>query len=1287
MQCDHCQTLLLDHLYGLLDPAEAAGVEKHLAECAGCTAARDQAGRLQGLFARAARSEFPAVRFTAPASEPAVPSSQAALKPAGRRRSWVPWAVAAGVLTMVPGAVIPLGGWSAKYEHARQVAVAAVGRTTEAHIAAAKAEVVANRRRDLIQQQYDDAKRVHDAVLGEWVAAVREAEQADKNRKLAVDVVKPASVQPGAPNHFLVALRDQANTLSGARVEAEVRDQADTVLTRWTIDPKKNAGNGEVLTLPAEVWTKVRPESELFLVVVTVDNKTGARHPLERVRLFGPVYATLLATDKPTYRPGERVMFRSLTLDRVTFRPPAREQSLRYELRKPLVGTSRPVGPDGKPLDIISGTEVNGSTGLVRVGERVEPVLGPDGKPLRGVGCGDFLLSAELPDGDYVLALTEEPGPAGLPPVISFPVTRSIKIRAGGPERFGKKIGFGAASYTAGQFVEAWCELRSQGQPVAGVTAEAVADIDGVPFTLGARPVTGPDGRASFRFQLPATFHRGDARLKITFQTSETRETVVERIPITGRNIVVEFFPEGGSLVVGVPNRVYVRATTPAGQAVELKGDIADGRQTVAHLETLNDPAQPGANRGIGAFTFTPQAGASYSLRPEQPGVAAAVLGLAAASGLNLAPLPDAIALPPAGNAGVVMTVPNPVTERGEPFKVQLHTVGKARHLVVGAYTRGRLSDTKRVTVQPGTMAEVELLAGNDPRGGVTRITVFEDITAETPKADLAPVAERLVFRKPGERLNLAVTTNVPPGRPAAVGSTVEVNISATDEQGRPAAAVLWAAVTNAAVTESPTDRLMPTHFLLAGEVQTPDQLEYADFLLTDHPKAARSLDLVLATQGWRRFAEQKPPRPGLAAKQPAGAPAPGKDADRLLAANGHYPVQRDSSPARESARQLAEANWPRYDEAVKDLKAAEGTRQAALADRSADEAAKTLQASYEEQRRATAELVTAVESASEPLAALGAWRWVAVGCLGVLALVVGAMVALRGVALSLLLTATGSGGLSVFLAVGVPQPEPVVIDDSVPNINDPGSPNLPTKDGSDEKMMGTPGTGKAGTAPGGKKTDTPEKGPRVNPGPSTPLPKPPGTGTIEDVKPPKLVPPPVVKDGRVWWPGPELRRPVPDDLFVGAPKGPSRPRSAPEPKADQQRREDEKAKAEQYARYHAAVAANRIEAAFIERQKAGDLTADRDAFDRVRQAVPRTPPLVVREYAAPRPGTVPGLEEPDTVLWQPVIVLPADGKTTLSLTVGSTAGGYRVMVAGHTADGRIGAARTIVETLPLPPK
>jgi hypothetical protein len=80
-------------------------------------------------------------------------------------------------------------------------------------------------------------------------------------------------------------------------------------------------------------------------------------------------------------------------------------------------------------------------------------------------------------------------------------------------------------------------------------------------------------------------------------------------------------------------------------------------------------------------------------------------------------------------------------------------------------------------------------------------------------------------------------------------------------------------------------------------------------------------------------------------------------------------------------------------------------------------------------------------------------------------------------------------------------------------------------------------------------------------------------------------------------------------------------------------------------------------------------------------------PPLVVREFAAPRPSAapLPDADEPDTVLWRPVIVLPADGKAVLHFRAGAAPGGYEVVVAGHTADGRLGSARGLLRISPAP--
>jgi hypothetical protein len=57
-------------------------------------------------------------------------------------------------------------------------------------------------------------------------------------------------------------------------------------------------------------------------------------------------------------------------------------------------------------------------------------------------------------------------------------------------------------------------------------------------------------------------------------------------------------------------------------------------------------------------------------------------------------------------------------------------------------------------------------------------------------------------------------------------------------------------------LADEKTHRSMPTHFNLTTSAANQD-LEHADFLLTRHLRAKEALDLLLGTQGWRRFAEQ----------------------------------------------------------------------------------------------------------------------------------------------------------------------------------------------------------------------------------------------------------------------------------------------------------------------------------------------------------------------------------------------------------------------------------------------
>lgn len=1113
MRCDDCQSLLLDHLYGLLDPAEAASVEEHLGGCPGCAAARDQAGRLQGLIAQAAKTEFPGVRFdpeaeperapTAPAAAPAAtPTTPAPPRPERPSRFgfglWVRWAVAASVLAALPAVVLVANQTSGKLETARhQAAVAAIeaqnAQDSTREIEDRNARAVARYAREQTAyirkladreaagkavnrfqfgppEPFDPvelARKQRDNVLAAWVAAEKLALQPDAGR-FSVQVDKPATIQPGAPNELVLNVRDGRKNVSSAPVQAEVCDQTGRVLYRQAIDHARR-GDTHAMRIPVSVWTEATPQTELYFSVATYDDKTGARTELQqRIPLRGPVFATYLVTDRSTYRPGEPVFFRSLTLNRVTFRPPSQELRLRYELR----------AKNGKP---VPGAEVQGADQLVRVtnGE-AKPLVGPDGNLVRGVGCGEFYLPETLADGEYVLTLTELPSPTGSPLAIPFPVTRTLKVRSGAAEQYLKRIGFEAASFSPGQTVEAWAQLTHQGKPAAGVPVEVTATADGhAPIVRVspvnhpgrgrlAHPVTDLHGWVRIQFRLPpaADLPRGDVRLKVTFRTPDGDESIAERVPVIGRDVVVEFFPEGGKLVAGVPCRVYVRATTPGGDPVEMRGVITDERGRVAaRFETAHDNRERGVNRGIGSVVFTPLPGQRYWLVPTEPAnlAGAIVDGPLAAGRAAAIGVPAAVAsrvgyrMPAVEREGVVMTVRNPVTTPGEPIRVELYSADRDRNLVIGAYTRGRLVDTKRILVKAPNLGEkpaptqVLLLAGDGTRGGVTRVTVFEDPNRENAVdgKDLIPVAERLVYRKPGEKLNIALSASSPgrtkarlheeAGKQTEPGwrphDPFELSFDVTDETGKPVAAVVWAAVVNAALGDTPQDRLMTTHFLLAGEVQAPDDLEYADFLLSDGPMAAAALDRVLATQGWRRFVEQQPDA------RPEGAVAPrnltaARESEQLLVVNGQYPVRVDPVQLRQQA--VFEKHWPLYEAACKTLDAAEraageakraGAAPAAAAApvpaplppvlQPPDVSAGAMLAAYDTSRREVQHLAEIARR----------WAWLGAAALAGLALVASGIVVVRPHgprgALPLGLAAAAAAGLAVFLVLTARRADP----------------------------------------------------------------------------------------------------------------------------------------------------------------------------------------------------------------------------------------------------------------------
>jgi hypothetical protein len=821
--CEHCQSQLLEYLYELIEGEERQALEAHLEQCAVCQAALVTARAQQQLLAAAAKPEFAGFRFEAPRTE-AVARVTIPIPTRPVRRPLLRWAVAAVVLLAVAGLSIPGARYGSEYAQASRA-------FKEHQVVVAQIQYKAREQQEQLKQVPADERK----------------ELNDLNRKvngmiLTQMVIGPRSIQAGARNEYRIETRDLNGEHVPTRLEARVLDQnsGKIVFEQKDIDNKDGVHQ---LVLPPNL---LLPKSKLALEVIAEKasgEKSKLREPLD---LAAPLYVTHLATDKPMYQPGELVYFRSLTLDRFSLKPPEEELRIIYSMTR----------PGGQP-EVIA----YGSSQLRRDDGRL--ILGPDEKPLRGVGSGYYPLDGNA-GGEFTLTVSEANN--------RFPPQqRKFLVNRYEKPRLNKKLDFAKKTYGAGEVVTAACEAtRAEGgtsvarRPVLVTVKvdERTYGADGQPATQPIRFETDADGKVNIRFTLPKAIDKGDATVSVTFDDGANIDTIVRPIPLVLKKLDVEFYPEGGDLIAGLENRVYFQVRTPLGKPAEIKGRILDQDKKVVvdEVQTLNDADEPGVNQGQGRFAFTPKAGVKYQLKIDSP---ASVEGM--------------IPLPQVREDGVVLSIPKGVTTIVEPIQVRVRSAKTDRSLLVGAYCRGRLLAYKRVSVEKGKTAPVELKP--EPNvGGVYRVTVFEERAADGKRPDLVPVAERLVYRAPSKELLLTVK---PDKKVYVPGDKVRLSVSALDEgEDAKPAVVMLAVVDKSVVTmaDEKTARSMPTHFYLTTEVKKPEDLEYADFLVGSHPRAATALDLMLGTQGWRRFAEQNPGQFRQKHKE---------DAERLLATIG----------------------------------------------------------------------------------------------------------------------------------------------------------------------------------------------------------------------------------------------------------------------------------------------------------------------------------------------------------------------------------------------------------------
>jgi hypothetical protein len=1203
---------------------------------------------------------------------------------------WLRWRVIALIFAVL--LALPAGrqvyNW---YEKSRSVKDKEVARdTTAADLTKLQADQKAAQ--EAARAELDRTTAAEQKLTGDYQDELERSRKALEDKDFSVRFTGPAHIQPGAPNSWKIeTLNRHGEPMIPKKLQVVVKDAKGTELEKKIHDQPTSATTS--LELPLSFWAKVKPGTELFVEVnaFTDDARKGMLE--ERIPLARPVFITHLATDKPLYKPGEIVRFRSLTLDRSTLQPPDHDLYLRFKLRD--------------SADAITQLE----EGNGRILSNLQPVLGPDKKPLRGIGVGEYTIPAGAPGGEYKLDLFEVESGTGREILLE---TRKFIVSRYVPDTFEKKLEFDAKTYGAGDTVQARLEVsRTAGGPMKDAKANVVATVDGREFyklpnvTFAITPAADRGATKALldvKFKLPADiFEKAkpeappSATLAVTIQDGSDRETIVRPVPLVTKNLRIEFLPEGGEMIAGVQGRVYFMVRTPIGKPADVKGYITDGTNQITEVATLTDAENPGVNRGHGVFTLTPKAGAKYFLKLVSP------------TGIT-EPTKDGFPLPQAKVDGVALTSLDAVTEKGAAVRVRLQVGQGTKTLHVGAYARGRLVAHQKVDVTAGTPIDVAL-KGEDTAGGVTRVTVFEEPKGPAGEghAALIPRAERLVFRKQDQQLILNVNPDKSRYTPAG---KVRLDLTAFTEKEQPTPAVLLVGVVNRSVitmADNKTDRLMPTHFLLAGEVKNSAELEHADFLLVEHPKAednakaAVALDLLLATQGWRRFAEQTP--------DPAN-PAD-KDVDRMLVAHGQRTsapfefykreVQRVNAEFRPKleqaalARSQAETDWSRRGaahEAAAKLAAAQTA--AAEAEQKYTQAAADL---YEAQTRPTRPPSWGLSALAVALVALclggaaltvsrpgGSRRPYFIGTLGVFAL---AALAVTGVALT---WSTPEAELAWKKSGRDKQNEPTSPEDKqMPMARNAAPQGAPGGFGGG---FGGGGLGLGARPDRGAKAAQAEGMVPMGAGGAVPQPNEPAPRKPADIA--ALAPDANPQQGAKDPNAKNLAEMKFDNWKPKHAAGDAKP-------AEVLREKDQLAAALGGRRF--APAAGGPPAAMGRPGRPGGFgpggfpggppaggfakpqppgfgpPGDPAAFE------PVVVPFVVREYAHQRDPSLGDVRSDftETVYWHPVLVLPENGKAAVEFQLSDDIARYQVLVAGHTLDGRIGAVtKTIEARLPF---
>ena len=332
--------------------------------------------------------------------------------------------------------------------------------------------------------------------------------------------------------------------------------------------------------------------------------------------------------------------------------------------------------------------------------------------------------------------------------------------------------------------------------------------------------VTDKSGFVAISFINLKNYSLDSASIVIAIDNDKKQNVNTVSLKSIAKPIDIQFFPEGGGLIVGLPTKVAFKAVKSDGLGVDLKGTITDNEGKVAAEFTSS-------HLGMGAFMFTPAEGKTYtaSVTFADGTTATPDLPKIQVGGINLSlenSDPDVLKLKLQADMPFVQAY------QGKPFYILAKSSGV-------------------ICFAAQTKLEGQSYSASIPKSkfptGIVQLTLFS--------SDGDPLSERIAFIQHNDELNLSIGGDHPS---YTTRQMVKLNIMAKNN-GQPVEGNFSVAVLDDSKVpfDENAETTILTYLLLTSDIK--GYIEKPNYYF-NHPneKTMADLDILMQTQGYRRF-------------------------------------------------------------------------------------------------------------------------------------------------------------------------------------------------------------------------------------------------------------------------------------------------------------------------------------------------------------------------------------------------------------------------------------------------